>query len=188
MMQRYVARGYTPKSAAQYVRGEIDVEQLQLENGDKAKMSAQESVELVDATERWEALIQAGNDPQSVIDFIEGKITLSEFIEINKDVIVEPTEPEAPGEEPDSDGDLKEPTDYYDPDPEDYATPRDEKETPADKTRKRKRDENNQIAVEVIANELGISEDEAEAKLLEGGLSRSLRCKIQNQLDRANES
>lgn len=188
MMQRYVARGYTPKSAAQYVRGEIDVEQLQLENGDKAKMSAQESVELVDATERWEALIQAGNDPQSVIDFIEGKITLSEFIEINKDVIVEPTEPETPEEEPDSDGDLKEPTDYYDPDPEDYATPRDEKETPADKTRKRKRDENNQIAVEVIANELGISEDEAEAKLLEGGLSRSLRCKIQNQLDRANES
>lgn len=187
MMQRYVARGYTPKSAAQYVRGEIDVEQLQLENGDKAKMSAQESVELVDATERWEALIQAGNDPQSVIDFIEGKITLSEFIEINKDVITTPTDTTDP-EEPDSDGDLKEPTDYYDPDPEDYATPRDEKETPADKTRKRKRDENNQIAVEVIANELGISEDEAEAKLLEGGLSRSLRCKIQNQLDRANES
>ena len=182
MVQRYVDRGYTRKSAAQYVRGEIDVEQLQLENGDKAKLSAKESVELVDATERWEALIRAGNDPQTVIDLIEGRITLAEFIDKNQDVIMTPTTPDEPIES-EGDTELKEPGEYYDPDPEDYATPRDEKETPADKTRKRKRDENNDLAVKTIASELNISEAEAEQKLVSGDLSRSLRCKIQNKID-----
>lgn len=182
MVQRYVARGYTQKSAAQYVRGEIDVEQLQLENGDKVRMSAQESVELVDATERWEALIQAGNDPQSVIDFIEGRITLAEFIEINKDAILTPATPDVPESEGDE-TDPKVPLDYYDPDPEDYATPRDEKETPADKTRKRERDEKNQIAVDVIAAELNVGEEEAEDVLQNGRMTRALRCKIQNAID-----
>lgn len=189
MVQRYVDRGYTRKSAAQYVRGEIDVEQLQLEKGDKAKLSAKESVELVDATERWEALIHAGNDPQTVIDLIEGRITLAEFIDKNQDAIITPdtttpdtTTPEEPIES-EGDTDLREPGEYYDPDPEDYATPRDEKETPADKTRKRKRDENNDLAVKTIASELNISEAEAEQKLVSGDLSRSLRCKIQNKID-----
>lgn len=134
MVQRYVDRGYTRKSAAQFVRGEIDVEQLQLEKGDKAKLSAQESVELVDSAERWEALIAAGNDPQSVIDLIEGRITMAEFIEKNKDVVVKPTDTEPT--QPDDDTDKRTPDEYYDPDPEDYGTPRDEKETPADKKKK----------------------------------------------------
>lgn len=193
MVQRYVGRGYTRKSAAQYVRGEIDVEQLQLENGDKVRLSAQESVELVDATERWEALIRAGNDPQSVVDYINGKITLAEFIEANIDSILSEPEPASTGDPIESDGDdeLKEPGDYYDPDPDDYATPRDEKETPADKTRKEKKNNiasdgelKTQIAVETISSEYGISEQEAEKKLVEGRLPRGVRCKIQNELDK----
>lgn len=178
MVQRYVDRGYTRKSAAQYVRGEIDVEQLQLENGDKVRMSAQESVELVDATERWEALIQAGNDPQSVIDYVEGKITLAEFLEKNIDNIQEPIEPAVPestGDPNPEKTDLKEPLDYYDPDPEDYSTPRDEKETPADKARKEKKAQ----AIKVIMAENGVDEATATEMLAKGELTRSLRCKIQ---------
>lgn len=134
MVQRYVDRGYTRKSAAQFVRGEIDVEQLQLEKGDKARMSAQESVELVDSAERWEALISSGNDPQSVIDLINGKITMAEFIEKNKDVIV--SSPTGTAPESTDDTDKRTPDEYYDPEPEDYGTPRDEKETPADKKKR----------------------------------------------------
>ena len=199
MVQRYVDRGYTRKSAAQYVRGEIDVEQLQLENGDKVRLSAQESVELVDATERWEALIRAGNDPQTVVDYINGKITLAEFIEANIDAILAtPTpNPTSTGDPIDSEGDgeLKEPGDYYDPDPEDYATPRDEKETPADKTRKAKKnmvathnERKTQLAVEIISSELGVSEQEAEEKLVEGRLPRGIRCKIQNELEKLDDT
>lgn len=184
MVQRYVDRGYSRKSAAQYVRGEIDVEQLQLEQGTKAKLSAQESVELVDAAERWQALISAGNDPQSVVDLIDGKITMAEFIEKNKDV---QAEPESMGDIPESTGDtdLKEPGDYYDPDPEDYSTPRDTKETPADKSKKDKKkdDSKNQLAIEVIMNELKVDADEAKAKLESGDLSRNIRSKIQKRLD-----
>lgn len=185
MVQRYVERGYTPKSAAQYVRGEIDVEQLALENGDKTKLTPQESVELVDATERWEALIQAGNDPQSVVDYIEGRISLGEFIELNADAIVNPTPAsEGDGSEGDnSEGDLKEPLDYYDPDPDDYSTPRDQKETPADKTR---RDQKNEIAVKVIMDTLGVAEDEAKQALESGELNRNLRLKIQSEIDKIN--
>ena len=179
MVQRYVDRGYTRKSAAQYVRGEIDVEQLQLENGDRAKMSPQESVELVDATERWEALIAAGNDPQSVIDYIEGRISLAEFIEINKDAALALRTTTTPADDPESDGDKKEPADYYDPDPDDYSTPRDEKETPADK---KDREDRNAIAVEVIMDQLKIGHEEAEKKLASGDLDRNLRCRIQDRL------
>ena len=181
MVQRYVDRGYTRKSAAQYVRGEIDVEQLQLENGDKAKMSPQESVELVDAAERWQALIAAGNDPQSVINLIEGRITMGEFIEINQDVVVstDTTDPISTDDESEGD-DPKEPADYYDPDPEDYSTPRDEKETPADKKR---REENNSIAIDVIMNSLGCTVEEAEQKLQSGDLTRSIRDKIQKHIN-----
>ena len=193
MVQRYVDRGYTRKSAAQYVRGEIDVEQLQLENGDKVRLSPSESVELVDATERWEALIRAGNDPQSVVDYIEGKISLAEFIEKNIDAIKasEPVDtPDTPDTPDTSDstgddgGELKSPGDYYDPDPEDYATPRDLKETPADKKR---RDENNEIAVEVIMNTTGISRERAEEVLTKGKLDRSLRQKIQFEIEHKKE-
>lgn len=146
MVQRYVDRGYTRKSAAQYVRGEIDVEQLQLEKGKKSRLSPQESVKLVDAATRWEELIATGNDPDSVIDLINGEITMAEFLEANKGVIVPIEEPESFGdesEEPESTGDdeKRTPDEYYDPDPEDYSTPRDEKDTPADKTRKKKQDE-----------------------------------------------
>lgn len=135
MVQRYVDRGYTRKSAAQFVRGEIDVEQLQLERGDKAKLSPKESVELVDSAERWENLISAGNDPKTVIDLIEGRITMAEFIERNQDVVAKPTETDEPKDD-DGDTDKRTPDEYYDPDPEDYGTPRDEKETPADKKKK----------------------------------------------------
>lgn len=184
MVQRYVDRGYTRKSAAQYVRGEIDVEQLQLEKGDKVKMSAEESVNLVDAAERWQTLIQAGNDPDSVVDLINGKITMAEFVKINKDVMVKPEEPTSMGDEPDSTGDLKKPGDYYDPDPEDYSTPRDQKDTPADK--KKKETDKNAIAIQTIMSTLGVTEDQAEAMLNEvGGLSRALRCDIQNNIDKA---
>lgn len=177
MVQRYVDRGYTRKSAAQYVRGEIDVEQLQLENGDKAKMSPEESVELVDAAERWQTLIAAGNGPQSVIDLIDGKITMGEFIEINKDIATEPTSIGDESEGDDSEGDSPTPADYYDPDPEDYSTPRDEKETPADKKDK------SSIAIEVIKTELGCSDEEAKNTLEQGKLSRNLRSKIQKEID-----
>lgn len=184
MVQRYVDRGYTRKSAAQYVRGEIDVEQLQLESGQKARISSDESVSMVTAAEKWQTLITAGNDPQSVVDLIEGKITMAEFIKINKDVIQpteEPTE-ETPTDK-DDDTEKKKPADYYDPDPDDYSTPRDEKDTPADKSRKEK--DKNQIAIEVIMNELGVDEETAKAKLA-NGLSRTLRSKIQKQLDGTN--
>lgn len=182
MVQRYVDRGYTRKSAAQYVRGEIDVEQLQLETGDKAKMSANESVELVDAAERWQALISAGNDPDSVVELAEGKITMAEFLEKNKDVMVQPDPVSVGDSTGDSTGDPAKPSDYYDPDPDDYSTPRDTKDTPADKSKKDKKD-NNQLAIEVIMNELGVDETEAKAKLESGDLSRSLRSKIQKKLD-----
>lgn len=181
MVQRYVERGYTRKSAAQYVRGEIDVEQLQLEKGDKAKMSPQESVELVDAAERWQALIAAGNDPQSVIDLIEGKITIGEFIEINKDVEQpDPDGADDPESEGDSEGDNPDPADYYDPDPDDYSTPRDEKETPADKTRREK----SAIAIEFIKETYGVEEDVAKEMLESGQLSRNDRQKIMDKIDK----
>jgi len=187
MVQRYVERGYTRKSAAQYVRGEIDVEQLQLENGDKTKLTPQESVELVDATERWEALIQAGNDPQSVVDYIEGRISLADFIEKNADAILQAVPDDTPDAESDGDsegdGEKKQPTDYYDPDPDDYATPRDEKETPADKTR---RDKKNEIAVKVIMDTLGVTETEAIQTLESGELNRNLRLKIQSEINKTN--
>lgn len=140
MVQKFVDRGYTRRSAAQYVRGEIDVEQLQLEEGEKARMSAKESVDLVDSAERWQTLISAGNDPQTVIDLIKGEITMAEFIELNKEKkIATPTEEktEEPTEPLDED-EKKKPEDYYDPSPEDYSTPRDLKETPADKKKKKK--------------------------------------------------
>lgn len=158
MVQRYVDRGYTRKSAAQYVRGEIDVEQLQLENGEKSRLSPKESVELVDAATRWEELITAGNDPDSVIDLINGKITMAEFLEINKDVKVSPSGGEGEGE-PESTGDNPEnptPGDYYDPDRGDYSTPRDEKETPADKKKKEKEQESAEKvkkALEILSKE-----------------------------------
>lgn len=179
MVQRYVDRGYTRKSAAQYVRGEIDVEQLQLENGDKAKMSPEESVELVDAAERWQTLIAAGNDPQSVIDLIDGRITMGEFIKINKDVSTTPTSMGDDDSQTDdeSEGDNPTPADYYDPDPEDYSTPRDEKETPADKKEK------SSIAIEVIQKELKCTQEEAKQTLEQGKLSRNLRSKIQKEID-----
>jgi len=183
MVQRYVNRGYTRKSAAQYVRGEIDVEQLQLENGDKVKMSPQESVELVDATERWEALIQAGNDPDSVVDYIEGRISLAEFIEKNAGAILT-LRPAEPISDDDSDGDLRDPREYYDPEPDDYGTPRDEKETPADKKR---RAANNKIAVEVIMNTMGLSKQEAEKLLESGELNRNLRLKIQDKIQKQDK-
>lgn len=177
MVQRYVNRGYTRKSAAQYVRGEIDVEQLQLENGDKARMSPEESVELVDAAERWQTLISAGNDPQSVIDLIEGRITMAEFIEINKDVVNEPESLGDDSQGDDSTGDNPTPADYYDPDPDDYSTPRDEKDTPADKKKKE------QSAIAVVMKSQKCSEEEARKVLEQGGLSRSLRNKIKNAID-----
>lgn len=180
MVQRYVDRGYTRKSAAQYVRGEIDVEQLQLENGDKVRLSPEESVELVDAAERWQALISAGNDPQSVIDLIDGKISMAEFIEINKDNMAEPiSEGDDSEGDIDSDGDGPTPEDYYDPDPEDYSTPRDEKETPADKKKRAK----SALAVQVLMKELGCSEEEAKNALEQGKLTRNLRSKIQKEID-----
>lgn len=186
MVQRYVDRGYTRKSAAQYVRGEIDVEQLQLEKGDKVKLSASESTDLVDAAERWQTLIQAGNDPQSVVDLIEGKITMAEFIEQNKDVIIQPKTDAPEDAESLGDDELKQPTDYYDPDPDDYSTPRDEKETPADETRKKKRQEDNQIAIETIKAAYGITDTEALQKLNDASLPRAIRCKIQNNIAKAN--
>lgn len=180
MVQRYVDRGYTRKSAAQYVRGEIDVEQLQLEHGNKARISSDESIDLVDATERWQALIAAGNDPQSVVDLIEGKITMAEFVEINKDVVppTDDTTTTTDTDEGDS-GEKKKPADYYDPDPDDYSTPRDEKDTPADKKKKDK----SQIAVEVIMSELKVNKTEATKMLESGKLSRTIRSKIQKRLD-----
>lgn len=197
MVQRYVDRGYTRKSAAQYVRGEIDVEQLQLEKGDKTKLSPQESVELVDATERWETLIRSGNDAQSVIDLIEGKISLAEFIDINQESILEimPTsigdEVESEGDttkkEPLSDDEKKKPTDYYDPSPDDFSTPRDEKETPSDKSKKEKKSKND-IAVKTICELMGVTEEEAEIKLLSSDVSlpRNIRCKIQDNIEKEN--
>lgn len=197
MVQRYVDRGYTRKSAAQYVRGEIDVEQLQLEKGDKARMSSDESVSLVTAAEKWEALISAGNDPQSVVDLIDGKITMAEFIEKNKDN-VKPLEEEDPtattgtGAKGKTEKKTKKkPGDYYDPDPADYSTPRDQKDTPADKSKKdkkkdtkkdTKKDKKNQIAIEVIMHELKVDEPTAQTKLESGDLSRTVREKIQQQL------
>lgn len=187
MVQKFVDRGYTRKSAAQYVRGEIDVEQLQLENGDKVRLSANESVELVDAAERWQALLQAGNDAQSIIDLINGEISMAEFIEINKDVEFTPEETTTgPEEEPESKGDLKEPGEYYDPAPEDYSTPRDMKDTPADKTRKKAREEDNAIAIEVIMNEMNVDEEDAEKILSSGDITKSVRCKIMAKVDKAH--
>lgn len=183
MVQRYVDRGYTRKSAAQYVRGEIDVEQLQLEKGDKARMSAQESTDLVEATTQWQTLIAAGNDPQSVVDLIEGRITMAEFIEINKDVkpVDTTTTDTDTTTTTTTDTDKKEPGDYYDPD-DDYSTPRDQKDTPADKKKKEK-DQKNAIAIQVIMEELKLSEADAQYELEHCKLDRSLRAKIQKRVN-----
>ena len=193
MVQRYVDRGYTRKSAAQYVRGEIDVEQLQLEEGDKSRLSPKESVELVDAATRWEELISAGNDPDSVVDLINGKITMAEFLEKNKDVVIEKTTTlETPAEEPAED-EPRTPDEYYDPDRDDYSTPRDEKETPADKTDREKRAEQNNLdeelkkATEILSNipEM-INANEISKILTDSGVKAG--AKVRNTLEKAVES
>ena len=185
MVQRYVDRGYTRKSAAQYVRGEIDVEQLQLEKGDKSRLSPQESVELVDAATRWEELISAGNDPDSVIKLINGEITMAEFLEINKDVKISPN----PEVEPESDGDNTEghtPDEYYDPDRGDYSTPRDEKETPADK-RRRESEAKLEKALEILSKEENKIESDQIIEILEhNGLK--ITKKLSNDLKKIVES
>lgn len=139
LVEKYVARGYTRKSAAQYVRGEIDVEQLQLE-GDQPKMTPEESTDLVDSVERWQELISAGNNPDDVIALVEGKISLGDFLKRNKDVVPKVKSPESGANEdaeetetPSSDSEGT----YYDPD-DDYSTPRDLKTPKAEKKKKDK--------------------------------------------------
>ena len=108
----------------------------------------------MDAATRWEELISAGNDPDSVIDLINGKITMAEFLEINKDVKVapKPTGGEEPSEDNPENPENPTPGDYYDPDRGDYSTPRDEKETPADK-KKEESEAKVQKALEILSKE-----------------------------------
>lgn len=134
MVEKYVARGFTRKSAAQYVRGEIDVEQLQLED-DNTRMTAEESTATVLAVQQWQSLIAAGNNAQDVVDLVEGRITLGEFLERNKDV--KPVSLDTPDSTSDDTTAESDEGTYYDPD-DDYSTPRDEKTPKAEKTKKEK--------------------------------------------------
>lgn len=183
MVQQYVDRGFTRKSSAQYVRGEIDVEQLQLENGDKVKLSPDESVRLVEATEKWQELISAGNNPEDVAALADGKMSMTDFLLKNQKAPQVTVEPDTPEKEPMDDDEKKKPTDYYDPDPEDYSTPRDEKETPADKSRKEKE----KIAIEVLMNSSEHYTEEEALKLInEDKIPKGCRIKIQNRLEKLN--
>lgn len=158
MVKELTDRGYSMKSAVQYVKGEIDVDGLQLDvSVESVKLTPSEAAILLESLAKQQnalsLLIEAGNDPQSVIEYVTGKITIEQFLLTNKDVKPVTIAVDEKDDSDDASSDKKsKPSDDkrrdYDPD-DDYGTPRDEKT----KTKKKKKN-SYEIEKEKIINDV----------------------------------